>query len=79
MVGRQKKSDRKMLKAGDLARREDHRVRVSKGGEPEEIGGYHMYAHIFIYSIICLLLTFRSLAAIVSEKSTVLTFSYRKA
>ena len=38
------------------------------------------YPHIFIYSIRCLLLlTFRSLAAIVSEKSTVFTFSYRKA
>ena len=38
------------------------------------------YSHIFIYSIRCmLLLTFRSLAAIVSEKSTVFTFSYRKA
>ena len=38
------------------------------------------YSHIFIYSIRCLLLlTFRSLAAIVSEKSTVSTFSYRKA
>ena len=38
------------------------------------------YLHIFIYSIRCLLLTtFRSLAAIVSEKSTVCTFSYRKA
>ena len=38
------------------------------------------YSHTFIYSIICqLLLTFRSLAAIVSEKSTVFTFSYRKA
>ena len=37
------------------------------------------YSHIFIYSIRCLLLlTFRSLAAIVSEKSTVFTFSYRK-
>ena len=37
-------------------------------------------SHTFIYSIRCLLLlTFRSLAAIVSEKSTVLTFSYRKA
>ena len=36
------------------------------------------YSHTFIYSIRCLLLlTFRSLAAIVSEKSTVLTFSYR--
>ena len=36
------------------------------------------YSHIFIYSIRCLLLlTFRSLAA--SEKSTVFTFSYRKA
>ena len=33
------------------------------------------YSHIFIYSIRCLLqLTFRSLAAIVSEKSTVFTF-----
>ena len=40
------------------------------------------YSHIFIYSIRCLLLLpFRSpsLAAIVSEKSTVITFSYRKA
>ena len=38
------------------------------------------YSHIFIYSIRCLLqLTFRSLAAIVSEKSTVFIFSYRKA
>ena len=38
------------------------------------------FSHTFIYSIRCLLLlTFKSLAAIVSEKSTVLTFSYRKA
>ena len=38
------------------------------------------YSHTFIYSIRCLVLrTFRSLALIVSEKSTVLTFSYRKA
>ena len=38
------------------------------------------YSHTFIYSIRCLLLpTFRSLAAIVSEKSTVFTYSYRKA
>ena len=38
------------------------------------------YSHTFIYSIRCLLLlTFRSLAAIVSEKSTVFTLSYRKA
>ena len=38
------------------------------------------YSHTFIYLIRCLLLlTFRSLAAIVSEKSTVFTFSYRKA
>ena len=38
------------------------------------------YSHIFIYSIRCLLLpAFRSLAAIVSEKYTVFTFSYRKA
>ena len=38
------------------------------------------YSHTFIYSFRCLLLpTFRSLAAIVSEKSTVFTFSYRKA
>ena len=38
------------------------------------------YSHIYIYSIRCLLLpTFRSLAAILSEKSTVFTFSYRKA
>ena len=35
------------------------------------------YSHIFICSIICLLLlALRSLAAIVSEKSTVFTFSY---
>ena len=38
------------------------------------------YSNIFIYSIRCLfLLTFRSLAAIVSDKSTIFTFSYRKA
>ena len=37
------------------------------------------YSQTFIYSIRCLLLpTFRSLAGIVSEKSTVFTFSYRK-
>ena len=38
------------------------------------------YSYTFIYSIRCLLLpAFRSLAAIVSEKPTVFTFSYRKA
>ena len=40
------------------------------------------YSHTFIYMYLTsclLLLTFRSLAAIVSEKSTVFTFSYRKA
>ena len=38
------------------------------------------YSHTFINLIRCLLLpTFRSLAAIVSEKSTVFTFSFRKA
>ena len=38
------------------------------------------YSRTFIYSITCLLLLlFRSLDAIVSEKSTVFTFSYRKA
>ena len=38
------------------------------------------YSHTFIHSIRCLLLpTFRSLAAILSEKSTVFTFSYGKA
>ena len=38
------------------------------------------YSHTFINLIRCLLLqTFRSLAAIVSEKSTVFTFFYRKA
>ena len=38
------------------------------------------YSHTFICLIRCqLLLTFRSLAAIVSEKSNVFTFSYRKA
>ena len=38
------------------------------------------YSHTFIYLIKCLLLlTFRSLVAIVSEQSTVFTFSYRKA
>ena len=31
-----------MLKAGDLARRED-RVRGAKVGEPDKIEGYHMY------------------------------------
>ena len=37
------------------------------------------YSHIFIYSIRCLLqLTFRSLAAIVSEKYTVFIFSLEK-
>ena len=37
------------------------------------------YSHTFIYSIRCLLLlTFRSQAAIVSEKITVFTFTYRK-
>ena len=34
-----------MLKAGDLARREDRRVRGVKSGKPDEIGGYHMYEH----------------------------------
>ena len=38
------------------------------------------YSQTFIYSIRgLLLLTLRSLAAIVSEQSTVFTFSYRKA
>ena len=38
------------------------------------------YSHTFIKSIGCLYLpTFRSQASIVSEKSTVFTFSYRKA
>ena len=38
------------------------------------------YSHTFINSIRCLLLlTFRSLAAMVSENSTVFTFSYGKA
>ena len=38
------------------------------------------YSYTFIFSIRCLLLlTFRSLAATVYEKSTVFTFSYRKA
>ena len=38
------------------------------------------YSHTFIYLIRCLPLPiFRSLAAVVSEKSTVFTFSYRKA
>ena len=38
------------------------------------------YSHTFIYSVRCLLLlTFRSPAAIVSEKSTVFTFSHSKA
>ena len=38
------------------------------------------YSLIFINSLRCLFLpTFRSLAAIVSEKSTVFTFSHRKA
>ena len=33
-----------MLKAEDLARQEDRRVRGSKTGKPDKIGGYHMYA-----------------------------------
>ena len=33
-----------MLKAGDLACPEDHRVRGSKAIENDEIGGYHMYS-----------------------------------
>ena len=38
------------------------------------------YSHIFIYSIGCvLILPYRSLAAIVTEQSTVFTFSHRKA
>ena len=38
------------------------------------------YSHSFIHSIRCLLLpTFRTLAAIISEKSSVFTFTYRKA
>ena len=38
------------------------------------------YSHIFIYSIRrLLLLTFMSLAVIVSEKPTAITFYYRKA
>ena len=38
------------------------------------------YSHFFIISISCLLLpTLRSQATIVSEKSTVFTFSHRKA
>ena len=38
------------------------------------------YSHTLIIPIICLYLsTFRSQAAIVSEKSTVFTFSHRKA
>ena len=38
------------------------------------------YSRTFIYSIRCLLLpTFRSLAAIASEKSNYFTFCYRKA
>ena len=38
------------------------------------------HSHTFIYSIRCLpLLIFRSLAAIISEISTVFTFSYTKA
>ena len=35
-----------MLKAGNLAGRGDHRVRGSKAGEPDQIGGYHMYASV---------------------------------
>ena len=38
------------------------------------------YSHTFIKSISCLYLpTFRSQASVISEKSTVFTFSYRKA
>ena len=34
-----------MLKVGDLAHREDREVRGSKSGNPNKIGGYHMYVH----------------------------------
>ena len=41
---------------------------------------YLQYSHTFMKSINCLYLPiFRSQASIVSEKSTVFTFSYRKA
>ena len=41
---------------------------------------YLQYSHTFIKSFSCLYLpTFRSQASIVSDKSTVFTFSYRKA
>ena len=46
-----------MLKAGNLARLEDHRVRGSKAGEPEQIGGYPIYAeiisHVWISQMLC--------------------------
>ena len=44
-----------------------------------DLGPRSRNSHTFIYSIRCLLLqTFRSLAAIVSEKSTVFTFPIEK-
>ena len=42
-------------------------------------GGHLGHATIIMSSDFHFLLTFRSVAAIVSEKSTVFTFSYRKA
>ena len=49
--------------------------------EPKSSNGLDLqYSHTFMKSISCLYLpTFRSQASIVSEKSTVFTFSYRKA
>ena len=41
-----------MLKAGDLARREDHRVKGVKIGNLDEIGGYHMYMYVH-FTFIC--------------------------
>ena len=37
-----------MLKAGDLVRREDRRLKGVKIGKPDEIRGYHMYAYTYI-------------------------------
>ena len=41
-----------MLKEGDLARREDHQVRGSKAGEPDEIGGISHVCRVPVTSLI---------------------------
>ena len=57
-----------MLKGGDLARREDHRVKGSKAGDPDQIGGishvwslslcFNHFLNVNYKSIICLNLNY---------------------